>query len=114
MGPYVLHGRNGHTAQSLSSIITFTGFIDASWAATSKDYVEKTWPGTETVTLSAIEKAVRLDQTGYCFDGDFAILELKRDATRSKFKDLNDELFKVAQQLAWMMSSRCTPEISRG
>ena len=88
-------------SHSLGSMITFTGSVDASWAATSRQYVERTWPGTGLTTLSAIEKAIRRDETGYSFDGDFGV-----EARRSyvKVQGSKRQAVEVAQQLSWMIS----------
>lgn len=40
---------------------------------TSREYLERMWPKTGLTTLSAIEKAIKRDETGYSFDGDFGV-----------------------------------------
>ena len=60
-------------SQSLGSMVTFTGSVDASWAVTSREYLERMWPKTGLTTLSAIEKAIKRDETGYSSDGDFGV-----------------------------------------
>lgn len=88
-------------SQSLGSMITFTGSVDAAWAATSREYVERMWPETGLTTLNAIEKAIQRDQKGYFFDGDFGV-----EARRAyiKVQGSKRQTIEVAQQLAWMMS----------
>ncbi len=88
-------------SQSLGSMLTFTGSVDASWAVTSREYVEKTWSETGLTTLNAIEKAVKRNQTSYSFDGDFGI-EARRGYV--KVQGSKRQTVQVAQQLAWMMS----------
>ncbi len=88
-------------SQSLGSMITFTGSVDASWAATSRQYVERIWPETGLTTLNAIEKPIKRDETGYSFDGDFGV-EARRGYV--KVQGSKRQAVDVAQQLAWMMS----------
>ena len=88
-------------SQSLGSTITFTGSVDASWAVTSREYLERMWPETGLTTLSAIEKAIKRDETGYSFDGDFGV-EARRAYV--KVQGSKRQTVEVAQQLAWMMS----------
>ena len=88
-------------SQSLGSMITFTGSVDASWAVTSKEYLERMWPKTGLTTLGAIEKAIERDETGYSFDGDFGV-EARRGYV--KVQGSKRQTVEVAQQLAWMMS----------
>ncbi|KAM0798061.1 hypothetical protein BDR22DRAFT_823619 [Usnea florida] len=88
-------------SQSLGSMITFTGSVNASWAATSRQYMERMWPETGLTTLSAIEKAIKPDETGYSSDGDFCV-EAKRSYV--KVQGSKRQAIEVAQQLAWMMS----------
>ena len=88
-------------SQSLGSMITFTGSVDASWAATSRQYMEKMWPETGLTTLSAVEKALKPDEIGCSSNGDFGV-----EARRSyvKVQGSKWQAIEVAQQLAWMMS----------
>ena len=88
-------------SQSPGSMLTFTGSVDASWAATSREYVEKIWPEIGLITLNAIEKAIKRNQTGYSFDGDFGI-EARQGYV--KVQGSKRQTVQVAQQLAWMMS----------
>ena len=59
------------------------------------------WPKTGLTTLSAIEKAIKRDETGYSFDGDFGV-EARRGYV--KIQGSKRQTVEVAQQLAWMMS----------
>lgn len=53
------------------------------------------------ITLSAIEKAIYCDTTGYFFNGDFGV-EARR--TQIKVQESKRQAVQVAQQLAWMIS----------
>lgn len=96
-------------SQRLGSMITFTGSVDAAWAATSKEYVEKIWPETGMVTLSAIEKAMKQDKIGCyyetfsSFDGDFGVEVRRSRGPQIKVQGSKRQTVQVAQQLAWMM-----------
>lgn len=88
-------------SQSLGSMITFTGSVDAAWAGTSREYAERMWPETGLTTLRAIENSKKRDGIGYSFDGDFGV-----DARWGyvKVQGSKRQTVAVAQQLAWMMS----------
>ena len=95
-------------SQSLGSMITFTGSVDAAWATTSREYVGKMWPKTGLATLVAIEKVMKSKRRQHVFDSGSAIkrADLKDDGScLIQIQGSRTEIVQITQQLAWMMST---------
>lgn len=91
--------------QSLASMITFTGSVDAAWATTCGEYLQKIWPDTGMITLRAIEAAIKQKKAVPSFDGDFGVEVGQfgyRDNAQVKVQGSKRQIVQVAQQLAWM------------
>ncbi|KAL8791977.1 MAG: hypothetical protein Q9195_005466 [Heterodermia aff. obscurata] len=95
-------------SQSLGSMITFTGSVNAAWATTSREYVEKMWPKSGLATLVAIENIMKSKRRRHVFDSDSAIklADLKDDGSYAiQIQGSRNEIVQITQQLAWMMST---------
>ena len=96
-------------SQSLGSMITFTGSVDASWGTTSEEYMEKTWPGSGIKTLKAMETCMKnhLERHDFKRSRGITMVAAADDTslTEIRVRGSKPEIVQIAQQLAWMMSA---------
>lgn len=111
-----LYAQEMDESQSLGSMLTFNGTVDAAWATSSREYVEKFWPEFGMKTLEAIEKVMKSNRKNLVFKeargvekisipGNTVFTEIYVRGTRS-------EIVQTAQQLVWMMSTFQTQNLT--